>query len=284
MTTPKKKTSARKPAAKKPAAKKPAAKKLGPPKAVAPIDVLSLDAAHDVTTPDAGVVSLATHAEALAGTVRTLLAPLAKAKVAAADADRLDGLAALLRAREEAWQLARKATATGSVALCRPPLLTGRNDLYGAIEAFVDDEAAAKELAEIGTVDDDDDLEADTRRLIALSRTHATDLHGTEITPARVDEVEAALAAFRDARKGVVHTAPEGASKQALSEAARVALELRNRAFWALAALDRTVCKRGRFGLRGDPKRRALFNAYITESRRVKKARAPKPPRAQKTP
>ncbi len=247
--------------------------------------MLSLDAAHDAYDPDAGA-GVAGHARRRSrATARSLGVAREGEGTPPPTPTRLDGLATLLRARKKARQLARKATATGSVAPCAArPLLTGRNDLYGAIEAFVSDEAVAKELAEIGTVDDDDDLEDDTRRLIALARTHADDLDGTEITPARVDEVEAALAAFRGARKGVVHTAPDGASKQALTEAARVALELRNRAFWALSELDRTVCKRGRFGLRNDPKRKALFNAYVTEAKRGRKAKAPKTPATPKTP
>lgn len=292
MATTKTKTPAKKksPAKKAPASKKAASRKKAPASAAresteGAIDVLTLDASHDADVPDASPLSLAAHGESLAATVRSLHAALSKAKVRAADATRLDGLATLLRARETAWQSARRATATGTVASCREPLLTGRNDLFGAVDAFVDDEAAAKELEEIGTVDDDNDLEDDTRRLLALARKHADALDGTEITPAKVDEVEAALVAFRSARKGAVTSErAEGASKQELGEAARVALELRNRAFWALSALDRLVCKRGRFRFRADAKRKALFNAYVTEAKRGRKAKAPKTPATPKTP
>lgn len=239
--------------------------------------VESLDAANDQKAPDAPALTLAKHAEDLAGNVRPLLEPLAKAKVSAADGERLDTLAALLRVTETAWQTARKEVATGTVAKCRGPLLAGRNDLFGGIDAFVDDDAAADELADIGSVDDDDDLESDTSRLIALARKHAADLEGTEITPEKVNGTEAALDAFRRARKGavrvdVVDDDEKGAeTKHALTEAARVALGRRNRVFWALSALDRKVCKRGRFRFRADASRRGAFASYTAESGRVKK-------------
>ncbi len=209
----------------------------------------TLDASNDLRMPDVAVLAVAKRAEDLAGVVRSLRGPLALAKVTVGDADRLDALAALLRTSEGDWQSARKTMATGTVAKCREPLLAGRNDLYGAIDAFVDDERAAKELEEIGSVDDDDDLEADTSRLVALARNHRSDLEGTEISPAKQ--------------------------------------ERRNRVFWALSALDRTVCKRGRFAFRADPKRRAAFGSYMGEVRRAKKAaratarRSPRPPRAR---
>ncbi len=271
MATPKKKT------APKTAKPKKTAKAAEPKKAAKPVDLVdTLDATNDQKAPDAPALSLAKHAEGLAGSVRALHDALSTAKVSANDADRLDTLAALLRSTEEAWQSARKETATGAVAKARGPLLTGRNDLYGALDAFVDDEKVAAELEDIGTVDDDDDLESDASRLIKLSRAHEVDLAGTEITPARVAEVEAALDAFRKARKGVKpSTSGEDAAsdetKHALSEAARVALERRNRVFWSLSALDRLVCKRARFRFRSDEKRRAAFSAYATEGRRTKK-------------
>ena len=49
-----------------------------------------LDAANDQKAPDAPALTLAKHAEDLAGNVRSLLEPLAKAKVSAADGERLD--------------------------------------------------------------------------------------------------------------------------------------------------------------------------------------------------
>lgn len=290
-TASKKKAAAKKGGAKKVAPKEKATENAAPvaaERAVAShgglIDVLTLDAAKDAVAPDASSTALVTHAESLAGTMRSLLEALALAKLGEPEAARLEGMATLLRAREGEWQKARKATATGAVAACRAPLMEGRNDLYGAIDAFVEDESAAKELEEIGTVDDDDDLEDDSKRLIALARKHADDLDGTEITVARVDEVEVALKAFHDARKGVVAAEGEGEgdTKQALSEAARVALELRNRAFWALSALDRKVCRQARFRFRKDAKRRALFNAYVTEAKSAQKAKTPKVPKEPK--
>lgn len=253
---------------------KSAAKETGP----TAIDPSTLDARHDGRAPDASVTTLVTHAEALAESVRSLKAPLAKAKVSLGDADRLDALAALLREREESWQAARKASHPGNVAAARTTLTAGRTDLFGALDAFVDGDEVAEELAAVGGVDDDDDLDDDAARLIKLARRHAAALEGTEITPAKVDEVEAALRAFRTARKGVV-SAPQGETRQKLAEDARVALELRNRVFWALSALDRTVCKRGRYCFRAQPARRAAFAAYATEPARARRpAPAPAPP------
>lgn len=236
------------------------------------IDPSTLDPSHDARTPDTSIAALITHAETVAESVRSLKGPLSRAKVTLADAERLDALAALLRDQEEVWQTARKATATGAVATRRAPLLKGRNDLFGALDAFVDDAGVVEALAEIGGVDDDDDLDTDTARLVKLARQQCAALEGTEITPARVDEVEASLKSFREARKGVVNVRVAGDTKQQLTEAARVALELRNRVFWALSALDRTVCKRGRYCFREQPKRRAAFAAYATEPRRARKA------------
>lgn len=88
---------------------------------------------------------------------------------------------------------------------------------------------------------DDDDLDTDTARLVKLARQQSEALDGTEITPARVDEVEALLKSFREARKGVVSVPVAGETKQQITEAARVALELRNRAF----SLHRNGAARG---------------------------------------
>ena len=55
----------------------------------------------------------------------------------------------------------------------------------------------------------------------------------------------------------------------------RTAQELRNRAFWALSALDREVCKRGRHRFREEPRRRADFAAYATDTSRAKKPAKP---------
>ena len=63
------------------------------------------------------------------------------------------------------------AMVTGSVAGCRATLLVRRNDLYGGVDAFVEDAATAKALQEIGTVDDDDDLKR--RALFASYHTDA---------------------------------------------------------------------------------------------------------------
>lgn len=244
-----------------------------------PVDLIdTLDAAMDQKSPDVSVLTLAKHAEQLAGNLRPLLEPLAKAKVTTSDADQLDHLAACLRDAENRWQSARKEATNGAVAKARIPLTAGRDLLFGGVDAFVDEAKVGAELAEIGGIDNDDDLESDTRRLIKLARTYESDFDGTEINPEHVTSVEKALKAFREARKGetgaalAASEAPSEATRQALTESARVALERRNRVFWALAALDRAVCKRGRFCFRDDEKRRRLFAAYTTEGRRTKKA------------
>lgn len=238
----------------------------GAPGATA-IDVDALHRRDDQRDPDTTVTTLANHAETLANTVRTHLSALAAAKVTGEDAARLDALAVLLRGGESTWRAAWKAVSGGDVATARTPLLIGRNDLFGAIEAFAEDDAAQQALVEIGGVDSDDDLEVDTGRLIELARRYAGDLAGTEITPARVGEVEAALGAFRAARKGERSKAGAETTKQELTEAARQALERRNRVFWALSALDRRVCRRGKFRFRADPKRRKDYGSYANEGR-----------------
>ncbi len=291
-----KKTAATKPAAKKTVAKKAVAKKPAEKKtagtkpavsakvraAAAPAVAPSPATGDDGRWPDAPVATLVKHAGDLAGVVRSLAEELAGAKVSTDDADRLDALSAKLQSAEDTWNAARRAVATGSVAQLRPVLTAGRNDLFGALEAFVDDDAVTRELEDIGGVDDDDDLERDTRRLLKLCATYADDLEGTEITPEAVAAVETTLGRFRDARRGAPIEA-EGETKQALSEAAQKALDARNRLFFELSDLDRRVCLRGRFCFRKDPARRARFSGYLSEARRGRKPSAPRKPAAPVT-
>ena len=105
-------------------------------------------------------------------------------------------------------------------------------------------------------------------RLIALTHRHLVDLEGTEITAAYLTDLKASLAAFEAARS-VVHTHSMQVDGPLVATRAR-----RNRAFWALAALDRTVVKRCQFGLRRDPEIAAQFTSYHNALRRRRKAAA----------
>lgn len=249
---------------------------------VASIDLSALDPAHDGTTPDAPVAHLVTHARRIANHVRTLSAPLLLAKVTVDDAHHLDALSHTLVGAESAWQTAWAKGAPGAVAKSRGVLLEGRSDLFDALRVFADHDAATQSaLDAIAGVESDDDLETDVRRLIPLARKHATDLDGTEITPVVVSGVEAALTAFGAARAGAREVAEGKTTEQALSEAARQAQALRNRAYWALAGHTRTVSARGRFAFRRDAERRALFAGYARASRAAKPAADPAPTKPQ---
>lgn len=240
--------------------------------APAPATIASPDPAHDATQPDAPVAQLITRAQRLANDVRTLIAPLARAKVSLDHATQLDALAQTLGEAESAWQTAWMKGAPGAVAKSRRALLTGRTDLAEALRVFADhDESTQSALDAIAGVEDDDDLASDVARLIPLAQKHAADLDGTEITPAHVDGVASSLKAFGAARAGAREVSDGTTTAQALSEAARQARAQRNRAFWSLATLTRTVIARGRFAFRHDPERRGLFVGY------ARAARAPKP-------
>jgi hypothetical protein len=209
------------------------------------------------------------HAETLADTVRAQLDSLTNAKVTEADAAALVAGAARLRAAEDEWVDAQRAATPGSVASARAALTAGRKLVFGGIDAFVEDPAAKRELKLIGRVENDADLDADAGRLVVLARRHAGELAGTEVTPEAVDKLASDLAAFRTARAG----AGDSASKAAAQTRAHDAAAARNAAYWSLLALDKLVCKRGRFRFREEPARRAAFGAFSTERRRgVKKA------------
>jgi hypothetical protein len=223
--------------------------------------------------PNGNVLDLVRHAASLGATVRTHLAALATAKVTAADATSLEQGAVRLRALETAWLEADAASTPGAVAKARAPLRESRDTLFGDIAAYVDDDdgSVAKALHEIGGVVDDDDLESDVGRLIALARRHADNLAGTELTPAIVDLAAAHLKAFEQAREGAV--ASTGQTKAALVAVAHSAAAARNAAYWPLLRLDQLVCKRGRRRFRKDLAQRAGFAAFSTAKRRgVKKA------------
>jgi hypothetical protein len=232
-----------------------------------------LDKTHDTKPPNWSVAGLAQHAETLAQSVRANVGPLVNAKVTLADADALDAHAGHLRAQEDLWQACLARYATGVVAKLRAKVVAGNRELYGALRTFVDDahptHHALDAIPEEGRADD---LDAGTSRLIELARSHARDLEGTEVTPARVAVIEGDLQAYRAARAGVREGAESVTTVQTLDAQSRDAWELRNRAFWALVALDRTVCKRGRFRFRGDRVKARLFRAHTaTPQRRRKK-------------
>ena len=234
--------------------------------------------------PDVAVGALLLHSERLVKTVASHAAELTSAKITPKHQGELARRIAALRTTEAAWQKARGAIAPGVVAKARGVLTLGREDLAGALRAFAEDhEATQLALDAIGGVDDDDDLEADVEALLPLARAHAAELKGTEITPAHVNGVEKALAAFRAARAGARSAAGDETTAQALSKAALSARRARNEAFWALSALNRQVCVRARFCFRRDAKRRALFGNYSAERQGAPRKAAPSPAPAKPT-
>ncbi|MBP6830765.1 MAG: hypothetical protein KA978_08265 [Deltaproteobacteria bacterium] len=216
--------------------------------------------------PDVSVGALVLHSERLVKTAATHADELTTAKVTAADRRELSARIAALREAEAAWKKARVASAPGAVAKGRAALTLGREDLLGALRAFADhDEATQLALDAVGSVDDDDDLEADVEALVPLARAHAADLDGTEITPAHVDTVASLLVAFRLVRAGLRSHGDDPTTAQALSKAALSARRARNEAFWALSQLNRQVSGRARFCFRRDAKVKALYGNYSAE-------------------
>lgn len=189
--------------------------------------------------------------------VRVDLAALALSKVVAADADALDAYADALDAAQSSWLVTHDTRVHKAVAGVRDPLRKGRDHLFAALRTYAEDDATQAKLDEIGGVDNDDDLVNDATRLLALARKHRADLDGTDMTDERVAEVRGALADFNATRGGV--RSDEGADAQAEDEVARTARRARNRAFWTLAALTRTVGKRGQYAFRDDPEKRAKY-------------------------
>ena len=123
-------TKTKAPAKKTPAPKKraPAAKATVAAKPMA-IDVEALDRSRDDEALDGSAAALADHADALAATVKAKQKILARAKVSAADGQRLAALAAALRKRETTWRNLWRSSDTGSVAKAREPARLGREVL-----------------------------------------------------------------------------------------------------------------------------------------------------------
>jgi uncharacterized protein YecT (DUF1311 family) len=233
--------------------------------------------------PDAATEAVVTHARNLSKQVRADASELTRAKVTVADATQIDVYASALEGAQQAWITARDERGTGIVATSRAPLRAGRDQIFAALRTFVDEgHATHKTLDDIGDVTSDDDLVDDTTRLLALTKKHRRDLDGTDVTPARVDEVRAALDEFKATRGGHRDHAETGdaTSAQAESEALRKARRARNVAFWTLAKLVRTVCKRGQYAFRDDREKRAKYTLYhaAASAPDEKAPPAPKPP------
>ena len=282
MATPKKTSHT---APKKKAAAAPKKKAAAAPKKSAAPAVKRSRSHFEDKKPDAPVEAVITHARNLSQQVRIDAMELARAKVMPADAVQIDFLRDALDGAQRSWTTTRDARATGALAAARTPLRAGRDQLYQALRTFVEEgHATHKTLDDIGDVQGDDDLVEDTTRLLALAKKHRRDLEGTDVTTARVDEVRAALEAFKAARGGHRDDAETGdaTSAQSESESLRKARRARNVAFWTLATLVRTVCKRGQYAFRDDREKRATYTLYHASATPADAgAAAPKPPAPQ---
>lgn len=231
---------------------------------------------HDMTPPDASVTLVVDHSRQLAALVRRHAAALAMAKVTPAMADQLEAFASDVSARETDYTRRRDAVDLGVVGRARAVLRDGRDQLFEALRAFAEDDVATQRaLDDIAGVENDDDLVQDTVRLISLSERHAKDLAGTDVTPARLREVETSMTEFRAARSAI-----RGDGRPMDAEVLRARAQ-RNRAFWSLAMLSRTVVKRARYAMRQDESVAALFVSYHAARRRRRK---PAPTPATPTP
>ena len=211
--------------------------------------------------PDAPAALVAKHARKLASQVRVDATALAHAKVALADAHRLDTLADALDAAQATWLVIQDARNVGGVAHAREPVRAGRDHVFAALRTFADGNPTTQStLDDIGDVQGDDDLISDTTRLLALAKKHHHDLDGTDVTDARLAAIRSALALFAAARGGTM--AATGTTAQAEDEATRSARRARNRAFWALADLDRQVARRGQYAFRDDDAKRTRYALY----------------------
>lgn len=257
---------------KAPAKKTPAPKRRAPAVKASVIDVEALDRSRDDDALDGSASALADHAEALAATVKAKQKVLARAKVTAADGQRLGALAAALRKRETAWRNLWKSSSTGAVAKAREPARKGRDQLFSALRVFANGTPATQSaLDDIAGVENDGDLLSDLDRLLALAASHRDDLDGTDSDAAFSARVADATEAFRAARSGARESA---ANAIELSDEAVAARRVRNRVFWELADLDRLVCQRGAHAFRSDPRSLRLFAAYTHRARRPSKKAA----------
>lgn len=233
----------------------------------------------DDRRPEGPVEAHGGHARSLAKFVRRDVEALRSAKLSPADAEALESKAHALDEAQRRWLVLSDKQVAGQVAAARTPLIKGRDQLYLGLRTFAEDPDTQRRLDEIGEVENDDDLIEDAVRLVALAKRHAQELEGTDITPARVAEVNAALDGFRRAREGE-RSAPENGTAQAESRAMLVARRARNRAYWSLAELVRRVVKRGQYAFRDDPVKRKDYVLYRKANAPATKPATPKDPPA----
>lgn len=221
---------------------------------------------NDDRRPDAPVEALSRHAAAIAKCVRRDGDALSVARIVAADAEQIESLVRQLDEAQERWVTLNDGRSTGAVASARAPVREGRDQLFDALRTFADHDATTQQrLDEIADVQNDDDLVDDTTRLLALAKRHAKHLEGTDVTAARITEIRGSVEAFRKARSGA-REAPATTSAQAESRALLTARRARNRAFWSLAELVRTVARRGQYAFRQDPVKRKDYALYRRSS------------------
>lgn len=264
------KTTKKAPVKKTPAPKRraPAARATVAAKPMA-VDVEALDRSRDDEALDGSAAALADHADALAATVKAKQKILARAKVSAADGQRLAALAAALRKRETTWRNLWRSSDTGSVAKAREPARLGRDQLFSALRVFANaSHATQSALDDIAGVENDADLLSDLDRLLALAASNRDDLAGTDSDEAFSARVAAATEAFRAARSGARESA---ANAIELNDEAVAARRVRNRVYWELADLDRLICQRGAHAFRSDARSLRLFAAYTHRARRPAK-------------
>ena len=244
------------------------------------LDLATLDASHDDTAPDAPVQTLVGHAKRLATRVRKHWKTLRKGKVKPDAAASIEAGLHLLRTAETRWSNFRALAKRSAPQRTRDAVALGRGDLLQAARLFCEDDPAVQRvLGDLSEGATDDELVSDTERLLTVYDDHAARFDGTDVTPERVRAIRDAVEALHDETTGV--EAVDGVGGEALSEEAREALRLRNRAFWFVAAVVRDVCKRGQYIYRAQPRERALFSLYTTQyQNKLRGRRAAKAPEA----
>mgnify|MGYP003593920283 CR=1 FL=1 len=228
------------------------------------LDLATLDASHDDTPPDAPVQTLVGHAKRLAPRVRKRWKALRKSKLKPDAAASIEAGVRLLREAETRWGNVRALARRAAPQATRDAVTLGRSDLLQAARLFCEDDPAVQRvLGDLSGGTTDAERVADVARLLEVYDTHAACFDGTDVTPARVQAIREAVEALHDESTGV--EAVDGVGGEALTEEAREALRLRNRAFWFVAAIEREVCKRAQYVYRAVANERALFSLYTTQ-------------------
>lgn len=237
------------------------------------LTLASLDASHDDTDPDAPVSAIIPHAEALAARARVHWPSLQRAKLAADAPARLEAGVLLLRPADTRWTALYAVLRRSSLADARAAATEGRSDLFQALRLFGEDDPKIQAVLDgLGPEGEDAVLLSDLDRLLGLADTHGELFTGTDLSSARLAEIKVQAAAFRTLRAGA--SSPEGeVALVARTQEAMVARRMRNRAFWFVAAVEREICKRGRYIFRKSPREAALFTLYTTDQKKP----APKP-------